>query len=181
MTSNPHNSARAGEVWDSQRIREHEQLIEALFLENPDAFALSGGFAWHVMSPLGHKEEKIFHDHKDIDIFVRPNLFQSILPILKRMGFNKVQTRHDDPSRSFVRYTKFSQERPKLVLDLFVEEVPSILISCGATNYRIVEPSHLLSLYSSVHTSTTCTAVLAAKELLAKGISPIGRPELIGA
>lgn len=179
MPSDPHNPARTGEVWHPRRLQEQDELVEALFSANDEAFTISGGYAWHLMSPRGHIEEKILHDHKDTDIFIRPDLFTSVLPLLKRLGFNKVQTQHDNPSGNFVRYTKF-KEGGKLVLDLFIQEVPSVLLSYGATNYRIVEPSHLLSLYSSIHTSTTCTAVLAAKELLAKGISPIGRPELIG-
>lgn len=180
MPSDPHNPARAGEVWNPRRLQEHEEVIETLFSSNPDAWTISGGHAWHLMSPRGHVEEKILHDHKDLDLFCRPDLFTSVLPLLKKLGFQKVQTRHDDPSKGFVRYTKF-KEGGKIVLDIFVEDVPSVLLSYGATNYRIVEPSHLLSLYSSIHTSTSCTAVLAAKGLLAKGISPIGRPELIGA
>lgn len=174
------NPARDDELWNERRLQEHEDVIEILFEKSPDAWTISGGHAWHLMSPRGHIEKKRFHDHSDLDIFVVPSMFPSVLPLLKRLGFNKVQTRHDDPSKGFVRYTKF-KEGGKIVLDIFVEEVPSVLVSYGAANYRIVEPTHLLGLYSSVHTSTTCTAVLAAKELLAKGISPIGRPELIGA
>jgi hypothetical protein len=46
--------------------------------------------------------------------------------------------------------------------------------------YQIVDINHMLSLYETTHSSKNCTAVKAAKELIKKGINPIGRYELIG-
>ena len=180
MASDPRNPARAGELWPPRRLEEQEETVSALFDAHPEAWTLSGGYAWHVMSPLGHEELKTHHDHKDTDLFIRPELFPSVLPTLKDLGFVKARTLHDDPSGNFVRYTKF-QEGGKLVLDIFIQEVPNISLSYGSRMYRLVEPRHLLSLYKTVHGSTGCTAVRAAKKLLAYGISPVGRPELIGA
>jgi len=166
-------------TWNPRRLQDQEETIEALLAANPDAWIISGGYAWHLMSPRGHIEEKTLHDHKDVDVFVRPDLFTSVLPTLKNLGFIKAHTLHDDPSGSFVRYTRF-KEGGKLVLDIYIENVPSILISSGSQTYRIVEPNHLLGLYEKTHSSKNCTAVIEAKKLLAQGISPIGRQELLG-
>jgi hypothetical protein len=45
--------------------------------------------------------------------------------------------------------------------------------------FNVVEPQHLLSFYKTVHTSGGCIAVREAKILLAQGINPVGREELI--
>jgi hypothetical protein len=44
---------------------------------------------------------------------------------------------------------------------------------------KIVDPKYLISLYSTKHDSKECVAVIEAKKLIAKGIDPIGRKELI--
>ena len=168
-------SDRQGELWNPRRLQDQEETLEALFTANSDAWTISGGYAWHLMSPRGHIEEKHLHDHKDLDVFVRPDLFTLVLPTLKNLGFIKAQTLHDDPSGSFVRYTRF-KEGGKLVLDIYIEDIPSVLID----TYRIVEPNHLIGLYDKTHSSKNCIAVIEAKKLVAQGISPIGRQELLG-
>ena len=173
--SDPHNPARDDDVWNPRRLQEHEDTLEALFTVHADALTVSGGHAWHLMSPRGHIEFKRLHDHSDLDLFVIPRLLTSVLPTLKNLGFIKAQTLHDDPSGSFVRYTRF-KEGGKLVLDIYIEDVPSVLID----TYRIVEPNHLIGLYDKTHSSKNCIAVIEAKKLVAQGISPIGRQELLG-
>lgn len=170
---------RAGELWNPRRLQDQEEALEALLTFNPNAWTISGGYAWHLMSPRGHIEEKRLHDHKDLDLFCQPELFPTVLPTLKKLGFIKAQTRHDDPSGNFVRYTRF-KEGGKLVLDIYIEEIPSVSIGSGPQTYSIVEPSHLLGLYDKTHSSKNCIAVVEAKKLLAQGISPIGRQELLG-
>jgi len=179
--SDPHNPARSGELWNLDRIK--KQLETVLFLTAEcRGVSLSGGIAWHFMSPKGHPEVKIFHDHKDIDLFVEPDEFSGLVRTLKDSGFQKVWTKYDNPSGQFVRYVeKF--EGGKNVLDIYVQSVPHIDVETGdeaVEVVQVVEPSHLIGLYETTHSSKECTAVKAAKELLAQGISPVGRPELVG-
>jgi hypothetical protein len=42
-----------------------------------------------------------------------------------------------------------------------------------------VEPSTLLSFYGDIHSTDDCVSVLAARKLLAQGLSPIGREEFV--
>lgn len=150
---------------------------------------VSGGLAWHLMSPK-HEESKELHDHKDVDLFVIPERFAEVIAKLKARGFTRYWTKYDSPKTSFYRYGKSEEYDPpgkqiapwmpmphvKVLLDLFVENVPSIRIG----GFSVVEPSHLLSLYNTTHSSGKCVAVQAARILLARGISPVDRPELVG-
>ena len=65
---NPHNRERYGETWPQHKI--DASLVE--LEEIRDWITISGGWAWHFMSPQGHVELKHAHDHKDIDVFVEP-------------------------------------------------------------------------------------------------------------
>jgi hypothetical protein len=80
----------------------------------------------------------------------------------------------------FIRYVE-RYEGGKIVLDIYTETVPSIEVTVEGEVYRVVEPSHLITLYEKTHSSKECMAVKAATKLLAQGISPVGRPELIQA
>jgi hypothetical protein len=148
-----------------------EQLVELELIK--DYVAISGGMAWHLMSPP-HHELKALHDHKDLDLFVIPEHFQTVVAILKGAGYEKTWTKYDGVSKDFYRYTKYGEF--KVMLDLFVESVPSVKVG----EFRVVEPAYLLTLYRSKHTSDYCTAVQAATRLLARGVSPIGKKELVG-
>jgi len=170
--ADPHNPLRAGEIWRQDRL--DAQLIELEALKSLVVY--SGGWAWHFMSPLGHKEVKTFHDHKDVDLFVKPVDFQKLLVVFRERDFERARTKYDDPSGDFYRYIK-RVESGKIVLDVFVGDVPFV----EASGYRVVEPNHLLSLYGVKHTSEECAAVQAARKLVAKGISPVGRKELVEA
>jgi len=97
----PHNPARMGEIWNPHRWNVLANEIEAI----KEYGALSGGWAWHYMSPP-HKEEKHLHDHRDIDIHVFPDRFAELVVVLKERGYHKQTTRFDDPSGEFVRYEK---------------------------------------------------------------------------
>lgn len=156
------------EFWDDARIA--EQLIEISAVK--DMVAISGGLAWHLMSPP-HKEVRALHDHKDVDLFVTPENFQTVIAVLKSRGFEKVWTKYDGVSKDFYRYTKHGAH--KIMLDLFVEAVPSVEVG----GFNIVAPATLLSFYGDKHTSGDCVAVKAAKILVANGVDPVGRKELV--
>lgn len=66
---------------------------------------LSGGWAWHYMSPP-HREEKHLHDHRDIDLHVFPSRFAELVTVLTERGYHRTTTRFDDPSGEFIRYEK---------------------------------------------------------------------------
>jgi hypothetical protein len=173
----PHNKDRYGELWDQHRIDVCLEDIEAV----RDVVTLSGGWAWHFMAPVGHAELKHAHDHKDIDIFVKPTDVAEAIARFEARGFARVWTRYDRlPSEEdFRRYEKVVEvegRKPvRVTVDFFVKDVPSIEVD----GYRVVEPKTLLSYYGNIHSSDKCFAVQAAVKLLAKGIDPVGRPELI--
>jgi hypothetical protein len=174
----PHNRARYGEVWPQHRI--DACLIELEHIKQ--WVTLSGGWAWHFMSPKGHTELKHAHDHKDIDVFVAPADVAAVVATLQDRGFNKSWTRYDrlPSAEQFRRYEK-TVEPPdckpiRITIDFFVRaDVPQREID----GWRVVEPNFLLSLYSNIHSSDKCFAVQAAIKLLERGIDPAGRPELV--
>ena len=175
--SQPHNKARYGEVWPASRITESLEVLQVL----REHVVLSGGWAWHFMSPEGHTELKHAHDHKDIDVFVHPEKVWEVLPMLTGMGFEKARTKYDrlDSAEDFRRYEKTvprAYDRAlRLTIDFFVNDVPSIEVR----GFRVVEPKTLLGFYSNIHSSDKCFAVMAASRMVAKGIDPVGSPELV--
>lgn len=62
----------------------------------------------------------------------------------------------------------------KVMLDLFVEAVPSVEVA----GFRVLEPSVLLAQYGHRHGSEQCFSVQIARRLLERGISPVGHPEM---
>jgi hypothetical protein len=171
--ADPHNPKRYGETWPQDRI--DACLVE--LTEIRSRVILSGGWAWHFMSPKGHKELKHAHDHKDIDIFVRPGNVGTVIPLLEQRGFVKVPTKYDrlKGNNDFRRYEKVVRGH-RVTIDFFVDgKIPERWIG----EWCVVEPKKLLSLYKSVHSSDNCFAVKAATELLARNIDPVGHEELV--
>lgn len=177
----PHNKDRYGELWDQHRIDVYLREMS----EFRDLVVFSGGLAWHFMSPVGHAELKHAHDHKDADWMVpRANVAEAVSRLLAR-GFERVWTRYDRlPSvEEFRRYEKLVEEeghKPmRVTVDFFVNDVPHIEIN----GYRVVDPATLLTYYGAssggIHSSDKCFAVQAASKLLARGVSPVGRRELV--
>lgn len=173
----PHNPKRYGEVWPQDRIDAY--LTDLVYLK--DLVTLSGGWAWHFMSPVGHVELKHAHDHKDMDLFAAPAQAGSAMMMIEMLGYEKVRTKYDrlpseEDFRRYERTQEIDGKRPvRLTIDFFVREVPSRLVH----GYRVVDPAFLLTLYGSIHSSDKCFAVQAASKLLARGIDPVGRPELV--
>ena len=174
----PHNPKRYGETWPQERI--DASLAE--LAEIRERVTLSGGWAWHFLSPPGHQELKHAHDHKDIDVFVEPENVALVVGTLKDRGFGKVGTKYDrfPSAEDFRRYEKLVEPvgRPpfRITIDFFVRrDVPQRKID----GWSIVEPEYLLTLYSNIHSSDKCFAVQTAVKLLAAGIDPQGRPELV--
>jgi ABC-type Zn2+ transport system substrate-binding protein/surface adhesin len=135
--------------------------------------------AWHFMSPEGHAELKHAHDHKDFDIFVVPEDAGVVAAVLKENGFEKVPTKYAPGNDDFRRYEKIvriNEKDLRVTIDMFVREVPWREHKDG---WMFVEPSYLVNLYSSIHDSKSCFAVVAAKKLLKQGIDPEGRSELV--
>jgi len=175
--SAPHNKQRYGETWDQQHINLCRGILEAIRTQ----VVLSGGWAWHFMSPKGHVELKHAHDHKDIDLFVPPQEVPEVVAFLKRAGFERTWTKYDrlESKEDFRRYEKTSQlpglKTRRVTIDFFVRAVPERLVQ----GFRVVEPATLLTFYSNIHTSDKCFAVKAASRLLAQGIDPEGHPDLV--
>ena len=173
-----HNIKRYGEVWPSFRI---EKGL-AILLQLKSYVVISGGWAWHFMSPENHMEYKHAHDHKDIDIFVHPKDVAQVMVILLEYGFQKVWTRYDHlPSQeNFRRYEKVdwlaNGKQIRITIDFFESKTIKTISHKGWT---IVEPSTLLSFYSNIHSSDKCWAVKAALSLLEKRINPVGHPLLV--
>lgn len=97
----PHNPARMGEQWNDLRWAVLATEIEAV----KEYGVLSGGWAWHYMSPP-HVEEKHLHDHRDIDFHVFPAKFAELVVVLKERGYHRQTTRFDDASGEFIRFEK---------------------------------------------------------------------------
>lgn len=173
----PHNKNRYGELWPQLKIDTCLHEINAI----RQWIILSGGWAWHFMSPPDHPEYKHAHDHKDIDIFVIPENVAIVVSTLKSRGFEKVWTKYDkhESEEDFRRYEKtetVNNTPIRITIDFFVSATIPIREING---WQVVEPAHLLTLYSNIHTSDKCFAVKAAVKLLAKGIDPVNRKELI--
>lgn len=173
----PHNKERYGELWQQHRI--DICLVE---LEQIKSWVtLSGGWAWHFMSPQDHVELKHAHDHKDIDLFVEPELVATVISVIKLRGFERVWTKYDkhESEEDFRRYERIveedSQQPVRVTIDFFVaRDIPAREID----GWTIVEPEYLLGLYGNIHSSDKCFAVQAAKKLLEDGVDPVGRNEL---
>lgn len=166
----PHNQARYGERWDADRIA---AIAKAIALVR-QYVVISGGWAWHFMTPPGHIEYKHAHDHKDADLFIEPERLAEAMSVLRAEGYQREWTRHDGKSGSqnFYRYIRYVDDGPrpvKVMLDLFVERVPFVTVG----ELRVVEPAYLLTLYGVKHESEYCFSVQIARGLLAQGISPI--------
>ncbi|MCW3051398.1 MAG: hypothetical protein JWN14_568 [Chthonomonadales bacterium] len=167
----PHREDRIGELANATEIAVLGEEILAL----KDYVTVSGGWAWHFMSPEGHSELKHAHDHKDADLFVAPEKVGELMPILQARGYEKTWTRFDgrQDSQDFVRYTKHvprDGREVKVILDLFIHTVPSVL----ARGIHVVEPNYLLTLYGVKHSSGECFSLKIAKGLLANGENPVG-------
>jgi len=171
----PHNTARYGETWDPTRI---QLCLEELAFIKPFV-VLSGGWAWHFMSPVGHEELKHAHDHKDIDVFVDPPLVGTVVGILKGRGFIPVSTKYDriPSAEDFRRYEKtvIDGRGIRITVDFFVGSPDSKEID----GWKVVHPKTLIGFYSTIHSSRACFAVQAASKLLAAGVDPIGHPSLV--
>ncbi|MFP3596312.1 nucleotidyltransferase domain-containing protein [Chryseobacterium sp. SIMBA_029] len=172
-----HNIKRYGEVWPEFRIRYGLEILEKL----KKTVILSGGWAWHCMSEAGHTEYKHAHDHKDIDIFVKKENVAEVLITLHQEGFQKVWTRYDHlPSEeNFRRYEKIVEleagKSHRITIDFFER---NDLETIQANGFTVVKPELLLSFYRNIHSSDKCWAVMAAKDLLEKGIDPVGHSRL---
>ena len=168
-----HNINRYGEQWPSYRIEQGLAILNKL----KDWAIISGGWAWHFMSVVNHTEYKHAHDHKDIDIFVRPKNVATIMVILQQEGFKKVWTRYDHMSsnENFRRYEKIdwldSGKQIRVTIDFFESATVETIQVNGWT---LVEPKTLLSYYSNIHSSDKCWAVKAAIQLVERGINPVG-------
>ena len=168
-----HNKNRYGELWPDYRIELGLDILEKL----KSLITLSGGWAWHFMSPKNHTEFKHAHDHKDIDIFVHPKDVAQVMNVLLAESFEKVWTRYDHlPSQeNFRRYEKkewlANGREIRITIDFFVEKNLKTILVDG---WRLVEPELLLSYYSNIHTSDKCWAVKASVKLLKDNINLVG-------
>jgi len=179
----PHREDRYGEVWPAYRITTVMPGLEAL----RPFVTISGGWAWHFLSPVGHDEFKHAHDHKDVDLFVPKANVGAVMGILAAQGFAKATTKYDRlPSpEEFRRYERTAEvaEHPggslRLTIDFFVGDHPTLVTPEG---WQVVRPDVLLSFYGKVHDSDKCWAVQAASRLLENGETVenlVGRGDLL--
>lgn len=177
----PHRPERYGETWNLGRIDATIREVEPI----KGFVTLSGGWAWHLMTPRGHEELKHAHDHKDVDLFVPDYNFGVLVSLLKQHGFERCWTRFDgrDDSKDFYRYTKDVEVEGnpfQVIFDLFVGDPPQVPIEhpdLGA-GFQVVAPATLLTYYGVKHSSGECFSVQIAKKLLARGESPVQHPEM---
>lgn len=158
------------------RVRVHEEEVRAL----GELIVVSGGLAWHFLSPAGHPEYRHAHDHKDLDFLVPPDRANEAAAAMKERGYSRVWTRFDrfPSAEQFRRYEKFEETKEgpvKVQVDFFVRQTTWRL----AQGVRVVEPAELIGFYRSIHSSSSAWAVVQAQRLLADGIDPEGRPELL--
>ncbi|CAM1339999.1 hypothetical protein [Tenacibaculum amylolyticum] len=172
-----HNIKRYGELWPSYRVTLGLKILKKL----KQWVIVSGGWAWHFMSEMNHKEFKHAHDHKDIDIFVNPKNVGVVMQTLLDEGFEKVWTRYDHmPSNeNFRRYEKIewlpTGKQVRVTIDFFESNtVESIQVN----GWNVVKPEMLLSFYNNIHSSDACWAVKAVTKLLKTGENPVGNPLL---
>lgn len=169
----PHNKNRYGETWPNYRIEFGLEILEKL----KPWVVISGGWAWHFMSPPNHTEYKHAHDHKDIDLFINPINVPQVMQILLAENFKKVWTRYDKiPSKeNFRRYEKtlaLNENRAvRITIDFFESKDIKFL---SINEWNVVQPETLLSFYSNIHSSDKCWAVQAAVKLLAKNKKVVG-------
>jgi hypothetical protein len=171
----PHNKMRYGETWPQERLDETLRVLEPF----RTLVVLSGGWAWHFMSPEGHREYKHAHDHKDVDLFVHPTDAGTAIARLRENGFIRVSTKYDTGKKDFQRYEIVSGRSStpfKITFDVFIRNVPFRVVR-GL--WRVVDPPYLVGLYDSVHSSSECFAVVAARDLLAQGVDPVNNARLV--
>jgi hypothetical protein len=175
--SAPHNPDRYGEIWPQHRIDWALAAIEPLMPH----VVVSGGYAWHFMSPEGHAEYKHAHDHKDVDLYLPKTSIATVMGMLPGLGFEKVRTKYDGPE--FRRYEQVIEDEDysafRITLDLFDGDVDSVVTPSG---WRVVRPDILLTYYKTHHSSHYCWAVQSATKLLENGETPenlIGRGDLL--
>ena len=172
MMGDPHNVARYGEIWEQRRIGAYLRDMEKL----KPYVVLSGGWAWHFLSPKGHVEYKHCHDHKDLDILVPSVRVNRVMGLIYELNYKKVSTKYDrfpsdEDFRRYERTVEDGSEHPfKLTIDFFVYSDPSTLTT--PEGWKVVHPEELLKLYGTIHSSDKCWAVRSAKKLLENGETP---------
>ncbi len=188
--ADPHRKDRYGETWNLER---NKQMLAVIGLINPYV-VISGGWAWHFLSEVGHTEYKHAHDHKDLDIFVAPEFVAGCVRVLKMSAFQKVATKYDAlPSAEEFRRYECYHELPhpmKLTIDFFVNTPPTLevpapemdtLFHAQGTKVKVVDPATLLTYYTKTnasHSSDKCWAVEAARKLLKDGEPVLHHPLL---
>jgi hypothetical protein len=155
-----HNLQRYGETWSPVLIAQYLEVLRVI----KEFVTISGGWAWHFISPT-HIEYKHLHDHKDVDVFVSPIEFLTLIEKLRELGFSRMKTRFD--TNNFQRYVQ-----QRLVIDIFLSEVRELRVQRDGEEWFVVEPEYLLSLYKTIHGSKGCVAVVTASELIKKGLKP---------
>jgi hypothetical protein len=189
----PHNKKKYGQRWDEVTTAvmffELIGLAGKLFPGVDENVTISGGWAWCLMSPV-HIEYKHAHDLKDIDLFVNPTFLPEYVDVLYCLDYKREHTKYDNLS-PFYRYSKMltgigCKEKgtigidKKIIIDLFVKEVPSIVVD----GCRVVEPSYLASLYgkhdpdSRLHGSGQCWSLHNALELMENGEEVVNNPKM---
>lgn len=188
----PHNKNRYGQTWDEIHVAVMHIQLEWILKEAGDNVAVSGGWAWCLMSPA-HVDYKHAHDLKDIDLFVKPEFFGDFVTWLNLVGYTREHTKYDGLS-PFYRYSTMLRdgmacgpegmaaiEDKKIILDVFVQDVPSVLVPQG---YYVVRPDVLASFYgmhnpdSLLHGSGQCWSLHLAKEIMNDGGNPIDNPKM---
>jgi hypothetical protein len=163
-----------GQRWNPLQL----QVIERELAAVQPYVLVSGGWAWHLLTPGEHTEYTQAHNHDGADLFVPPPYVAPLLALLSARGYTRVWSGFDRlPSDAdFTRYARtiYGEAEPvKVVFDLFVADVPCVDVG----GFRVVAPSHLLSL-DGHSSSDRCLSALIARELIARGEDVVGHPAL---
>lgn len=177
--------------WDASRLAVFEQELRDLSEALP--VVVSGGWAWHLMTPAGHVEYRHAHDHRDLDLFLDPRFRDDAMNTLRRMGYIQSWTRFDSSAltssvgsspRPFSRHVKDALRDDryyKVTVDLFLEPIAVREIQAPwGRSIRVVPPARLLELADSQSPAAACLSARIARDLLARGLDPVGHPEMAG-
>lgn len=163
-----------GQRWNPVRLRVIEQELVAF----QPYVVLSGGWAWHFLTPPGHTEYVAAHDHEDADVVVLPQQVAPLMVLLTARGYERAQKGCVDPDSDidlnrYTRVVNHHAEPVKVVLGIMVADVPHV----EAGGFRVIEPSLLLA-DASRHGSRACLSARIARDLVARGEKVAGHPAM---
>lgn len=160
--------------WNPLRL----QVIEQELVAFQPYVVLSGGWAWHFLTPAGHTEYVEAHDHEDADVVVLPQQVAPLMVLLTARGYERTQSlgvgsESDIDMNRYERVVRHHAEPVKVTLEMMVADVPHV----EAGGFRVIEPSLLLT-HAPPYGSRACLSARIARELVARGETVAGHPAM---